>query len=305
MDFTKALFPILVFLGGCSFGPSSPTIKLAYEAGFAAGDAVLAQYFFGWLILFVLLLGYTIFVLRRKGAGLKKPTKKTIAGLVLAGILTALVSGTYVLGLQFIPAYVAVLLLFQFTWIGVIIQAVVERKLPNRRTVLSVLVLLAGTVIASGIIGQSLDLNPIGCLLGFASGVFYAFYMFVLGKVGTGMNPLNRSFIVMTIALALLLIICGPSFFTTGAVFDGAAPYWLILGSLGCAVPMFLFAIGTPRVSTGAATILCSSELPASIICAVLILGEGVSWIQWIGVALVFLGIALPYLKRKKPASSV
>ncbi|HJJ27846.1 MAG TPA: DMT family transporter [Methanocorpusculum sp.] len=303
MDFSRALFPILVFLGGCAFGPSSSVIKFAYGAGFSSGDVVCAQYFFGWIFLFVLLSGYTVFVLRRKGAGLKKPAKKTIAGLALAGVLTALVSATYIIALQTIPAYVAVLLLFQFTWIGVIIQSIAERRLPDRRTVASVAVLLAGTVIASGVIGKSPDLDLFGCLIGFSTAIFYALYMFLLGRVGTAMHPLNRSFLVMTFALVLLIVLFGPSLFTSGVLGEGLWQYGLILGSLGCAVPMFLFAIGTPHISAGAATILSSSELPASIICAVLMLGEGVSWTQWIGVVLIFAGIALANVRGKSKKS--
>ncbi|MCQ2356304.1 MAG: hypothetical protein MJ014_04725 [Methanocorpusculum sp.] len=49
------------------------------------------------------------------------------------------------------------------------------------------------------------------------------------------------------------------------------------------------------RVSQLGLQLLSSSELPASIICAV-ILSEAVSWVQWVGIALIFFGIAYPYL---------
>ncbi|HJK52550.1 MAG TPA: EamA family transporter, partial [Methanocorpusculum sp.] len=101
---------------------------------------------------------------------------------------------------------------------------------------------------------------------------------------------------IMSCSLALLLCILSPSYIVSGTAFSGIWIYGVILGLFGCALPMFLFSIGTPRISTGAATILSSSELPASIICAVLILSEAVSWVQWIGIALIFFGIAYPYL---------
>lgn len=301
MDFSKALFPVLVFLGGCCYGPMSPMVKMSYQAGFSASDVLMSQYAFGWVILALLTAGFFLFGFAKKknSASKKLPGVKQFAGLVLAGILIALVSGSYIFALQSIPAYVAVILLFQFTWIGVIIQAVAERRLPNKRTVISVIILLAGTVLASGIIGQSVELNPVGCLFGFASAVFYAFYIFLMGRVNVSMHPMYRSFLIMSCSLVFLILLLSPSYFTSGVIFEGMWKYGLVLG-VGCAAPMFLFAIGTPKISTGASTILSSSELPASIICVVLILGEQVSMLQWVGVALLFFGIALPYIGKKK-----
>ena len=74
--------------------------------------------------------------------------------------------------------------------------------------------------------------------------------------------------------------------------------FGLVIGSLGCAMPNFLFAIAVPKIPGELATILSSSELPASIICAVIIIAEAVTPMQWIGVVLLFFGIALPYLVK-------
>ena len=296
MNVRWLLFPFLVFLGGCCYGPSSPTIKLAYEAGFTANDVVMSQYFYGWLILLVLI-----------GAGffrgsLHRPvsptpwTIKRLGRMFATGASIALVSVCYCFSLQSVPASVSVILLFQFTWIGVIIQALVERKLPSRRTITAVAILILGTILAAGLVGSNVLLTADGVIFGMLSALFYALYMFLLGHTEPEMHPLTRSFVIMSCSLALLLCILSPSYIVSGTAFSGIWIYGVILGLFGCALPMFLFSIGTPRISTGAATILSSSELPASIICAVLILSEAVSWVQWIGIALIFFGIAYPYL---------
>ena len=93
-----------------------------------------------------------------------------------------------------------------------------------------------------------------------------------------------------------LLCIFTPAYFTSGVLAEGIWKYGILIGILGCAIPSFFFAIGTPKISTGAATILSSSELPAGIICSVIILSEAVSPLQWVGVVLLFFGIAYPYL---------
>ena len=81
-------------------------------------------------------------------------------------------------------------------------------------------------------------------------------------------------------------------------------PYALMLGIIGCALPVSLFSIGMQRLPLGFATTLSSSELPASIICAVLIINETVMWYQWIGIVILLYGISYRYMfvkGRKKP----
>ncbi len=292
------LFPLLVFLGGCCYGPSSPTIKLAYEAGFSANDVVMSQYFYGWMILFVLVAGgFGLRLLHQKPSA-SPWTALRILRMVATGAAIALVSVCYCFSLQSVPASVSVILLFQFTWIGVLIQGLVERKLPSRHTCGAVVFLILGTVLAAGLVGTDVPLTFDGVAFGMLSALFYALYMFLLGRTEPEMHPLTRSFVIMSCSLVLLVCLFSPSFVLQGTAFSGIWMYGIILGLFGCALPMFLFSIGTPRVSIGAATILSSSELPASIICAVLILAEAVSWIQWVGVALIFFGIAYPYLRQ-------
>lgn len=291
------IFPLLVFLGGCSFGPSSSVIKMAYEAGFAANDVVLSQYFFGWIMMAVLAGGLFISsAARKKQAAPKLPTWKNVLGIAAAGVSIALVSTCYIFALQTVPAHIAVILLFQYTWIGIILEALYTRKLPKVSIMTSILILTAGTLLAAGVGAGAEHLDPAGILLGLGSAFFYAIYIFLLGKVDVNSHAITRSFIILSFALVFLLCIFTPAYFTSGVLAEGIWKYGILIGILGCAIPSFFFAIGTPKISTGAATILSSSELPAGIICSVIILSEAVSPLQWVGVVLLFFGIAYPYL---------
>ena len=291
------LFPLLVFLGGCSFGPSSSVIKMAYEAGFAADDVVMSQYFFGWMMMAILAGGLLVSsAVRKKTAAPKPPRIKNIIGIAAVGVSLALVSTCYMFALQTVPAHIAVILLFQYTWIGIIIDAVYSRKLPQISILTSLLILIAGTLLAAGVGAGAEHLDPTGVLFGLGSALFYAVYIFLLGKVDVEIHPITRSFFILSIALIFLICVFSPAYFTSGVLADGIWKYGILIGILGCAIPSFFFAIGTPKISAGAATILSSSELPAGIICSVLILAEAVSPLQWAGVVLLFFGIAYPYL---------
>ncbi len=298
MDLRLLIFPILVFLGGCCYGPSSFTIKAAYAAGYSWKDVVMSQYFYGWLILFALVTGFIIFKHIRKQSIMpaknSRPLLRRVPGLALSGTCIALVTVTFCLSLQTVPAYISGILLFQFTWMGVVIQAITERRLPEPKMIISVVILVIGTFLAAGFAGLELPLNPTGVILALLSALMYALYMFMLGRVEIGMHPLNRSFLILSCSLLLMTVVFTPAYFIQGTFATGIWQYGIILGSTGCVLPMVLFAIAAPRISTGATTILSSSELPAAIICAVLFLGESVLWIQYAGIALVFIGIAYP-----------
>jgi drug/metabolite transporter (DMT)-like permease len=271
---------------------------MAYESGFSANDVVMSQYFYGWLILLLLVgTGFCKGYLHKSTSQSPAPwTVKRMLRLFATGASIALGSVCYSFSLRSVPASVSVILLFQFTWIGVIIQALVERKIPSRQTITAVMILIVGTVFSVDLAGEDVPLTTEGIAFGILSALFYALYMFLLGRTESKMHPLIRSFVIMSCSLAFLFCIVPPADIINNPIFADIWIYGIILGLFGCALPMFLFSIGTPRISTGAATILSSSELPASIICAIIILSETVSWTQWIGVILIFFGISYPYL---------
>ncbi len=57
----------------------------------------------------------------------------------------------YAISVEELPASIAVVLLFQFTWIGVIIEAIANRTFPSRDKIISILILFAGTLFAGGV----------------------------------------------------------------------------------------------------------------------------------------------------------
>src|SRR5699024_6822144 len=73
--------------------------------------------------------------------------------------------------------------------------------------------------------------------------------------------------------------------------------YGLMLGFFGVVLPPLLFSISMPKVGSGLGTILSSSELPTAVFMSMVVLGEHVGILQWIGVLVVLFGISLPNFK--------
>ncbi|MGG4096467.1 EamA family transporter [Paenibacillus lautus] len=281
-----------VFLGACCFGILSTVVKLAYQEGFLFQEVMISQFGTGWLILLMLMLFF----------GRQKVTGKQFLRLAGVGLCTCLTGVTYYLALQSIPASIAVVLLFQFTWIGVIIEAIVKRQWPDKSTVISVIILFVGTIMAGGILGAGeLQLNWKGTLLGLTAALMMALFVFFSGRVETQMSPITRSFYTSTGGLILLTILFTPKVYTEISLFDnGLWLFGLILGVFGVVLPVLLFALGAPKISTGLATILGAGELPVAVIASVLVLSEQVTALQWIGVIVILLGIAYPQMAAQK-----
>ncbi|MEJ9221209.1 EamA family transporter [Paenibacillus glucanolyticus] len=280
-------YALLVFLGACSYGSLSTIIKLGMKDGFSMQQLVGSQYFFGWVMLLLLVLLFS-----RKKLGMKLGLS-----LLVAGITISLTGIFYGFAVEELPASIAIVLLFQFTWIGVILEAIVDRKFPSREKCISMVILLIGTILAGGILEPSVGgITAKGVIFGLMSAVSFAFYIFVSGRVATQVPAVNKSLYMTTSALIIILMVFSPSFIYDGAIPDGLWKFGLPLGLLGIVIPVLFFSIGVPKLGSGLGAILGAAELPAAVVASVLILHEEVSLLRWVGIIVVLLGIATPQL---------
>lgn len=284
---------LLVFLGGVFYGFTGSIIKLAYEAGFTSRQVAFSQVLVGWLT-FTLLL-----IVRRIRLGELSPfTPKDVVKLMLAGVVTAGTTFFYTLALSKLPASVAITLLFQFTWIGLVIEVVVTRRKPSQWSVIAALIIFVGTLFASGLfMSQYETLDTMGIVYGLLSAICCAFFLFATGNIALGLPATQRSFFILFGGFLAMLVAC-PNFFSSGALQAGILKYTLPLGLIASVIPVYLFASAAPWLPNGLVSIMASSELPASVLCAVFILGEYVAPLRYVGVALILLGVVVSQLQN-------
>ena len=297
---------ILVLLASCSYAVLSTIVSLAVSAGYGIDVVLVGKFFYGWVIL--LIISATVFAVRKR----QKISwdRKRVMCLAGTGIVMALVTVCYFHSLSYLPISLAVVLLFQYSWMGVVIESAANKRLPSKSKTVSCLVILAGTILAGGIIGSTISLsemNPIGILLGLSAAFCYALFVFLSGRVSTDMPPLSKSFSISTFGMLFVLLFVGTVYGGTavleGITNIGSLVYSIPLGIFGIAVPILFLAVGAPKISTGMATILNSAELPLEVLLAALIILEPVGPLRWIGVVIILLGIALPYIMEKRIVS--
>ncbi|WMX58365.1 DMT family transporter [Peribacillus sp. R9-11] len=285
------LYPLLVVIAASSYGLVSTIIKLAMSSGFSASEAVTSQFFFGFCI------AVCIFILTNR-------TKFSFNGvkiLFLAGVFTGLTNIFYGLSLNYLPASLAVVLLFQFTWIGMLISCITKRKFPSRIELISLIILVAGTIPAAGLIDVDLSQIPFqGWLWGLATALCYSLFLFVNGRATTNMNTTNRLVLVSFFAFMMSVVFQSPEVIWNGTLFsEGLWIYGLILGLFGMIIPVFLFTIAVPKVGLSMSSILGAIELPIAVMVSVILLSENVTSLQIVGIVTILLGMSLPTMLNR------
>lgn len=220
-----------VLIGAMSYGILSTIVVLAYGKGYVLGEVVGTQLLVGFILTWLFAL-YTKWRERTKASTVSTGTQqvrnefsmklnwKQRLLLMAAGLPTAITGLLYYQSLRYIPASLAIILLFQFTWIGVLLQAVMQRKRPNGIMLLTLVVLFGGTMLAAGIFEQeSAVFSWIGIALGLLSAVSYTLFILFSGKAVPSVHPAYRSAWMLTGAVAFVFILFPPHFLFNGALF--------------------------------------------------------------------------------------
>lgn len=285
-----------VFLGGASYGVMATTYKLAYAAGFTSSQVVAGQAW-GGFALFVLacLIGLA------RGKKPQHIDRATALKLMGTGALTCMTSILYCYAMSKLPVPVALTLLFQFTWIGTVIQVIITHQPPKISQVAAAVTILVGTVFASGVYQTGiLGYDPVALLCGFGAAICCASFVTLSGRVKARCSTEQRGAIVCA-GTVIMSHVVSPLFIVSGVMLQGFAPYSLVTGLFGLFLPVMLFGLGTPYLTPGISTIMTSAELPAGLLVAMLALGTPMSLVEWLGVAVILAGVVLSQAAKGVP----
>lgn len=225
---SQTFYAALVLAGGASYGIISTLVKLSYRAGFSINDVSSIQYFLGFLLL------WTIWLLRVR----KFPAKKTALAFLLTGIPLSGTTMLYNHALETLPASLAVIFLFQSIWLGTLAECVIRREKPTRIRLLSIAIVLAGTVLSAGVVGSAAAFPlSIGMLWGLAAAISYTTGLLCMNRIGRGIHPITKSALMVSGALVMVLLFLPPDFPVSPAHFASILPYGIPLTLFGVFLP--------------------------------------------------------------------
>ncbi|MFV8464710.1 EamA family transporter [Flavobacterium sp. LB1P62] len=286
---------LLVGLGATSYGMLATFVKIAYGEGFTTPEVTIAQFVYG--ILGMLLINS--FQKAKKGNAVVKASKKNIFQLMLAGTSLGMTSVFYYLAVKYIPVSIAIVLLMQTVWMGVLFEMILEKKIPSTQKIVSVIIVLLGTALATNLIQSEIQLDWRGIVLGLLAAASFTTTMFTANRVATHISSAQRS-LYMLLGGAIIVAGFAIATQTTPINFSIFMKWGIVLALFGTIIPPLLFNAGFPLTGIGLGSIVSALELPVSVLMAYFLLSEKVNALQWFGIVLIILAIIIMNVNFKK-----
>ncbi len=285
----------LVGLGATSYGMLATFVKLAYQENYTTAEVTSSQFILGIIGILII----NAFQKSKNKGTVVKATKKNIAQLMLAGTSLGMTSVFYYLAVKYIPVSIGIVLLMQTVWMGVLLEMFIDKKLPSLQKVVSVIIVLGGTALATNIFKNEIQLDWRGLMWGMLAAASFTTTMFTANSVATGISPAQRSLYML---LGGAVIVFGFGLFTQTTPYNfGIFLKWgIVLSLFGTIIPPMLMNAGFPHTGIGLGSIVSSLELPVSVMMAFVILNETVVLTQWMGILLIILAIVIMNISFKK-----
>jgi drug/metabolite transporter (DMT)-like permease len=286
----------LVGLGATSYGMLATFVKLAYKENFTTAEVTSSQFILG--ILGILLIN--AFQKIKKGNSVVKASGSNIFQLMLAGTSLGMTSVFYYLCVKYIDVSIAIVLLMQTVWMGVLVEMFLDKKLPSTQKIVSVVIVLFGTVLATNLMNNNTKIDWHGIMWGMFAAASFTTTMFTASRIATNISSAQRSLYML---LGGAIIVFGFSIATQDlSTFNFAIflKWGIVLSLFGTIIPPMLMNAGFPSTGIGLGSIVSSLELPVSVMMAFFILKEEVILIQWLGIVLIIAAIVIMNLNFKK-----
>ncbi len=263
--------------------------KLAYAEGLSAS----------WLLLlrFAIAVPLLWWGLRWLDRGPKTPlTGHQWRGCITAGMLFAAAAWCDFHALSYISASVSRVVLFTFPLFVVVLDALGRRAWPAPRHLVAFAVAYSGLwLVLDPARGATWQGDAAwGVALAFGSSLTYAGYLLVSQGTLRRMGSSRFTAVATTVAGVAIAAITGPVAVAEQLTLNAPQLGWALVLAVACTVlPFFLLAEGIRRSDATKASLIALFGPAITVVGAWWLLGERLILPQWLGVAVVALGVAL------------
>ena len=284
----------LVGLGAASFGMLATFVKLSYTQGYTTAEVTSSQIILGLLGMFLI----NRFNKKKKGDEAVQPTRKNKFHLIIAGTSIGFTSVLYYLSVVYIPVSVAIVLLMQTVWIGVVLEAILTKTFPSLRKIIAVVIVLAGTILATNIMDNTTTPDWRGIVLGLLAAVAFTTTMFASNRIAVHLSSSQRSLYTLVGATVVVLTFAAVTW-SGHYNYDIFYKWGLFLAVFGTIIPPLLLNTGFPHTGIGLGSIVSSLELPVSVTMAFVVLHEKVTALQWLGIFLIIAAVVIMNIPKR------
>jgi len=284
-----------VALGACSYGMLTTFVKMAYADGYTSHEVTFSQMALGVVGLLLI----NLFVKRKDNSSVETSRTRSKLKLIAAGTTLGLTSTFYYLAVKYIPVSIGIVMLMQSVWMGVVLEALLQRKKPGSKKILAVIAILIGTAMATNLLNDSFVLDWRGIGWGILAAMSYTGTIYCSNTVSLEMHSLKRSLWMMIGGFIIVSAISLP-YLVVEYRMEILLNWGLVLALFGTILPPLLYTAGMPKIDVGLGAIISSIELPAAVLMAYFLLNEKVEIMQWLGITLILLAVVQMNLKKRK-----
>ncbi|MCM8745701.1 DMT family transporter [Thermomicrobium sp. CFH 73360] len=273
---------VAVLLSALGFGTLATLTKVAYAEGVSVPALILWRFGFSALLVFLTL---PLEWWRRGSLVGTQPWTRHRMLLVLLAVACFTGNTTlYLVALQRISVSTAAILFYVYPLLVVGFRLLGWREVPSIRQLIAIVAALSGTAITLGWRWGGID--PFGAIMMILSASLYAGYIVLAHRGFRDASPVAVTACIFSATTLFALLFVWSSTESLMITLPALAP---VLGIVVFAtfLPVQLFLIGTVRLGPTPAAILGTFEPVASVLVAVLTLGERLSGAQLVGGLLV------------------
>lgn len=215
-----------------------------------------------------------------------------IKRLLPMGIFLALAALFAFIGLKYIPASLFVVLFYTYPAMVALISLFLGTRISSIGWVALALTLVGIVLTLPDISGLDRSAT-LGISIALFNGLVVALYFIVVAQVMKGITAIGRGTAWITTGSLLTLLLTIPFF---GLQTPDNPLTWVVLIGLAAfstVMPMFTAIIGIQLIGAPQASIISAAEPVMSMVLAVLILGEVVLGLQWLGAILIVIAVIL------------
>ncbi len=290
----------LVTAAACCYGMLGTFVRMAYLDGFTTAEITISQFSLGFLGLLALSF---ISSKRMAGQGKRHTTWKSYIKVVAAGTSLGLTSICYYMSVKYITVSLGIVLLLQAVWMSIVVESILYKKRPGRFKIISVFIILLGTILATGALQRYSGIHWPGIGWGLLAAVCYTATMYAANNLQRRLPPLKKSLLMVSGGLIIVLLAFSPALIS-GFSLKIFLNWGLLVSLFGTILPPILFAKGMPLTGMGLGAMLTSIEVPVSILFAHCFLRESITLLQWLGVILILIAVILNNLRQGIPAGT-
>ncbi len=277
----KKLAVLYIVAAGILWGTSGIFVHLLSPFGFTAVQM-------GAVRGSVSALGIAVYLLFR-APRLFRVTKKNLLLLAGSGIGMFGTAACYFAAIPLTSVSTAVVLMYTAPIFVLVYSVLFLGERLTRKKAFSVLCMLVGCCLVSGVIG-GLRFHPLGIFLGLLSGLSYSAYnIFTKYQMKNNCHPTSATFYCLF--FMAILALCGADLPKMAALTAAAPsqilPLMLALGVCTCLLPYLLYTLALVRLPVGTAAALSIVEPMAATVFSIACFGERLTLFSAFGILLI------------------